>query len=167
MTSPTTISEGVVVLFHYTLTAPDGSVIDTSVEGGREPMPYLHGAGNIVPGLERQMAGRAAGDRFTAFVPAAEGYGDDDGEEPIQVPLAQLPDGVMPGMPLYAQNSDGEGLTVFVVAIEGDVALLSPNHPLAGVDLTFDVEVVALRAATAEEMQHGHPHGADGHEAHG
>jgi FKBP-type peptidyl-prolyl cis-trans isomerase SlyD len=159
--APNAITDGVVVSFLYTLTDSDGEVIESADPA--TPAEYLHGAQNIVPGLERQMAGRRVGDRFRAQVPAAEAYGEHDGSDPFQVPLEELPEGIEEGMPLMAQTEDGHEVTLWVVSVEDEAAILSPQHPLAGVDLTFDVEVVGLRASTAEERDHGHPHGPGGH----
>jgi FKBP-type peptidyl-prolyl cis-trans isomerase SlyD len=158
-----TVTDGKVVFFHYTLTDPAGAVIDSSV--GREPMPYLHGAGNIVSGLERQLTGLAVGAKVQALVPAAEGYGERGGPPPQAVPKAAFPKG-MPlekGVPVRAESPDGEVLTLFIDRVEGDDVYLDQNHPLAGVDLSFAVEITGVRDATAEEMAHGHPHAPGGH----
>lgn len=160
------IAHGCVVLFHYTLTDEEGEIIDTS--SGAEPMPYLHGFGNIVPGLERQMEGRKAGDKFTAIVPPAEGYGERNGEGPQAVPRSEMPPDMdpQPGMQLAAQLPDGNVIPLFVVDVDEEHVYLDDEHPLAGTTLHFAVEVMGIRAATEEEMTHGHPHGADGTEGH-
>jgi FKBP-type peptidyl-prolyl cis-trans isomerase SlyD len=162
--TPTTVQDGVVVLFEYTLSGPDGAVIETVAGDG--PIPYLHGAGNIVSGLEARMVGHVVGDSFKVEVPAAEAYGDHDGEDPEKVERADLPEEIEEGMPILAELEDGTEVGLWVVAVEDDHALLSQNHPLAGVDLTFDIDIKGMRAATAEEIEHGHPHGVDGHESH-
>lgn len=160
--STATVTAGKVVVFHYTLTGDAGQVIDSSA--GREPLPYLHGAGNIVPGLERQMLGRSAGDRFEAIVPPDEGYGDHNGRPPQAVPRNAFPDDVevQPGMQFAAQTPTGQMIPLWVVGVEEDQVLVDDNHPLAGQTLTFNVEIVQIRDATEGERQHGHPHGIDG-----
>ena len=162
--TPTTVQDGVVVLFEYTLSGPDGMVIETVA--GEGPIPYLHGAGNIVSGLEARMAGHAVGDSFKVEVPAAEAYGEHDGEDPETVPLSDLPDDIEEGMPILAELEDGAEVELWILEIDGDHALLSQNHPLAGVDLTFDIDIKGIRAATEEEVEHGHPHGVHGDEDH-
>lgn len=153
------ISNGKVVFFHYTLTDADGEVIDSSE--GMEPMPYLHGADNIVPGLERQMLGRKVGDRFKAVVPAAEGYGEVEGPGPQAIPRDAFPEDaeLEEGMQFHAQDEEGNEMPLWVVSIEDDTVLVDQNHPLAGVELHFQVEIVDMRDATEIEIAHGHPHG--------
>ena len=163
-TEPQTIQDGVIVLFEYTLSDADGNVIESSV--GEDPLPYLQGHRNIVPGLERQMTGHKAGDAFKAVVPAAEAYGEHDGSDPESVPRSELPDGIDVGMPILAELPDGSDIQLWVHAMDEENVMLSQNHPLAGVPLTFDVAIKSLRAATEEELAHGHPHGADGTESH-
>jgi len=152
-----TIADGKVVSFHYTLTNDAGEVLDSS--SGRGPMPYLHGAQNIVPGLERQMTGKAAGDTFDAVVPPAEGYGERGGPEPQPVPRSAFP-ADMPlekGIPLQAQAPDGQVMMLFIDRVEGDTVFVDHNHPMAGVTLNFAVEVVDIRDATDAEKAQGHP----------
>jgi len=162
------VADDMVVSFNYTLRrASDNEVLDASED---EPMFYLHGASNIVPGLERQLTGRAVGDKLTANVPAAEAYGEKEPGDPQRVPMDAFPEDMplVEGMPLIAEGPDGEHHHFFIVGVdeEDEVVLIDSNHPLAGVDLAFEVEIVALRAATAEELEHGHPHGPDGHSHH-
>lgn len=166
MTTPTTVADKTVVTFHYTLRDADGEVLDSSE--GEEPLIYLHGADNIVPGLERQLVGKKVGDKLTAVVSAQEGYGEHDGEEPQKVPLSDFPEDaeIEEGMEIVAEDDDDELHPLWVVEVGDDYVLLDHNHPLAGVELHFDVEITAIRAATKEELEHGHPHGADGHEDH-
>jgi len=156
------IAPGSVVSFDYVLYAPDGSIIDRS-EG--EPLTYLHGAGHIVPGLERQLLGKTVGDRIEANVPAAEGYGESSGRG-FRVPLDQLPPELEPqvGMPLGARGPDGQTMTLFIVDIDETSIAVTTDHPLAGVDLRFEVEIRSIRAATEGELSHGHAHGHDGHD---
>ena len=153
-----------VVAIHYTLKDNDGEVIDSSA--GSEPLMYLHGHDNIVPGLERQLTGAAIGDKLEAKVPAAEGYGEASEDAVQKVPADAFPPdaGLEPGMQFAAEDNEGNIIPLWVVAVEGDHVLITNDHPLAGVDLNFSVEVVAVRDATAEEIDHGHPHGPGGHQ---
>lgn len=155
-----------VVLIHYTLRDDDGDVLDTSAGGA--PMPYLHGHANIVPGLERQLEGREVGYKAVLVVEPEEGYGELDGSEPQEVPRDAFPAEMEleEGMQFVVENDLGEQIPVWVVDVGDEVILLDTNHPLAGETLHFEIEVVAVRPATAEELQHGHPHGAHGDEGH-
>jgi FKBP-type peptidyl-prolyl cis-trans isomerase SlyD len=162
VSEPTVIEDGVIVLFEYTLSLPDGEVIESCA--GEGPIPYLHGAGNIVVGLEKQMAGKAVGDTFRAIVAPEEAYGEHDGEDPEPVPLDELPDDIEEGTPVLAELADGTEVELWIVEIGDEHALLSQNHPLAGVTLTFDVAIKGMRAPTEAELEHGHPHGVDGTE---
>lgn len=164
--SSSSVATGKVVLFHYTLTDATGVVLDSS--DGQEPMPYLHGAGNIVPGLERQMADRPAGDRFKAVVPPEEGYGLPQGPGPQAVPRDAFPEDIEieEGMPFMAESDDGDVISLWVTRVEDDTIWVDKNHPLAGQTLHFDIEIVEIRDATEEEVAHGHPHGAHGDEGH-
>ncbi len=152
-----------VASFHYTLTNDGGDVIDSSRE--REPLAYLHGAGNIVPGLEKAMAGRQAGDTFKVEVKPQEGYGPRHDELVQTVPMKAfqgVPE-VKPGMQFQANGPQGPML-VTVKAVDGDEVSIDGNHPLAGQNLHFDVEVTEVREATEEELTHGHVHGEGGHQ---
>lgn len=150
-----------VITFHYTLRDPHGIVLDTS-EGGA-PITYLEGAGQIIDGLDEQLRSATTGTKTRVQVPAAKAYGERDPEQVQRVKRALLPvpDELHIG-DTFQTGQDRADPVVTVVAIEGDDVLLDANHPLAGVDLTFDVEIMAERAATAEELRHGHAHGADG-----
>ncbi|MBS0212538.1 MAG: peptidylprolyl isomerase [Proteobacteria bacterium] len=156
------IADRAVALFHYTLTDPAGAVIDASPAG--QPLAYLHGAGNIVPGLEQAMQGRSAGDRFDVIVSPEQGYGERDPGLVQVVPRAafQGVDSIEPGMQFQAQGGHGPML-VTVAAVDADSVTVDGNHPLAGVPLHFAVEIAQVREATAEELAHGHVHGAGGH----
>lgn len=159
------ISEGKVALIHYTLKNDQGEVLDTS--DGREPLAYLHGAGNIVPGLERELEGKAVGATFDATVSPEDGYGEREGKAQA-VERKAFPKGleIEKGMMFQAQTPDGDVVPLWVDRVEDDKVWVDPNHPLAGVTLHFSVEVVGIRAATEEEVAHGHPHGPDGHHHH-
>lgn len=156
------IAQNAVAAFHYTLTDDDGQVIDSSA--GREPLTYLHGSGQIVPGLEKQMEGRAAGDKFTAHVAPEEGYGVRHEELMQEVPRAafQGVEDIQPGMQFQGNGPEGQ-VNVTVTKVENDVVFIDANHPLAGKTLHFAIEVTDVRGATEEELAHGHAHGAGGH----
>jgi FKBP-type peptidyl-prolyl cis-trans isomerase SlyD len=154
-----------VVTFHYTLRDPAGRVIDTSA--GAEPVTYLEGAGQIIEGLDEQLRFAAKGEKATIVVPAAKAYGEHDPAQVQKVKRALLPvEGELKIGDQFQAGADRFAPVVTVRAIEGDEVLLDANHPLAGVDLKFDVEVLAVRQATPEELSHGHAHGADGHSGH-
>lgn len=151
-----------VVTFHYTLRDPAGRVLDTSAGG--DPIVYLEGAGQIIDGLDEQLRNVPVGTKTCVQVPAARAYGERDSNQVRQVRRAQLPvDGELKIGDQFQAGADRFAPVVTVVAIAEDHVTLDANHPLAGVDLTFDVEIVAVRPATPEELQHGHAHGADGH----
>lgn len=157
------IANNTVVSFDYTLTNPQGEVIDSSK--GQAPLTYLHGAGNIIPGLESQMLGKQPGDAFVANVPAAQAYGERR-EDLVQVfPRTAFPVGVeiAVGTQFQAQTDQGHPITCRVVNVGEEQVTIDANHQLAGVPLTFDVKVVDVRAATEEEIAHGHVHGPGGH----
>ncbi|MCF7222491.1 FKBP-type peptidyl-prolyl cis-trans isomerase [Marilutibacter chinensis] len=158
------IADRCVASFHYTLTDDAGQVIDSS--SGRDPLSYLHGAGNIVAGLEKALAGKQAGDKLKVDVAPEEGYGIRHDGLVQQVPrdAFQGIDNVQPGMQFQAQTGNGPLLVTVTEVGEGTVTV-DGNHPLAGKTLHFDVEVTEVREATADEQQHGHAHGAGG--AHG
>ena len=155
------IAQNSVVAFHYKLTNEAEEVVDSSE--GREPLTYIHGAGNIIPGLEKQLEGRKAGDALTAHVEAAEAYGEKNPQMVQQVPVAafQGVENVEAGMQFQAQTEQGP-LLVTVVDVEGDTVTVDGNHPLAGQALNFDVTIDSVREATEEELAHGHVHGAGG-----
>jgi FKBP-type peptidyl-prolyl cis-trans isomerase SlyD len=156
-------AKDLVVTFHYTLTDDAGTAIDSS--SGREPLSYLHGHGNIVPGLETALEGVEAGFKSNIKVTAADGYGARDPEAVFVAPRDQFPDDMdlAPGTPVYAEGPQGPvAFTVLEITDEG--VRLDANHPLAGVDLNFEIEVTEVRPASAEELDHGHVHGQGGHE---
>lgn len=151
-----------VVYMHYTLTDDAGKVIDSS--SGGEPLAYLHGGGNIVKGLEKALEGKQAGDKLTVKVSPEEGYGVREESAIQKVPRRALRGvkDLKPGMRFTAQGAHGP-IEVTVTAIQGDMVTVDGNHALAGVTLNFDVEITKVREATAEELMHGHVHGAGGH----
>lgn len=155
------IAQNSVVAFHYTLTNDSGEVLDSSE--GRQPLTYLHGAGNIIPGLERQLEGRAAGDKLNVSVSPEEGYGEVQPQLVQEVPrdAFQGVEAVEPGMQFQAQTQGGP-MMVTVTKVEGDTVTVDGNHPLAGQKLNFDVEIANVREASQEEIEHGHVHGEGG-----
>jgi len=159
----TEIEDDVVVTLHYTLRDPSGELLDQS--DADDPLLYLHGHENIVPGLEDALAGRAVGEKLDAVIPPEQGYGPKSGESE-RVPRSAMPPDVEIGMELLAEDEEGDVSPFWIVGIEGDEVLVTQDHPLAGVTLHFSVEVIAMRPATKEELEHGHPHGPDGHGHH-
>lgn len=159
------VENGKVASIHYTLTNDAGEVLDSSA--GREPLAYLHGAGNIVPGLERELQGKVTGASLSVRVEPEDGYGVRRGQAQA-VERGAFPAGVEieTGMMIQAQTEQGEIIPLWVSRIEDDTVWLDQNHPLAGVALNFRVEIVSVRDATDEELDHGHPHGPDGHHHH-
>ena len=150
-----------VVSFHYTLRGPSGRVLDSSAGG--DALTYLEGAGQIIDGLDEQLRDVAAGVKARVQVPAAKAYGERDPGQVHRVKRGMLPiEGDLNIGDQFQTDTDRFAPVVTVAAIEGDDVLLDANHPLAGVDLTFDVEIVSARAASAEELSHGHAHGAGG-----
>ena len=164
--SAQTIAENQVVGIHYTLTNASGEVLDSS--SGDEPLYYLHGHENIVPGLERKLTGRNVGDKLKVVVQPADGYGERDPRGEQQVPREAFPPGtpLEAGVQLALRDPSGAIVPIWISKVETDVVHVDLNHPLAGEVLHFDVEVVSVRAATGEELDHGHPHGPDGHHHH-
>jgi FKBP-type peptidyl-prolyl cis-trans isomerase SlyD len=157
------IEDGKVATFHYTLTNDAGEVLDSS--SGRTPLAYLHGAGNIVPGLERELEGKQPGDQFNTRVAPEDGYGvRQGGPQPVDRKAFPPHVKIERGMMFQAQTPDGEIVPLWVERVEDDKVWVDENHPLAGVALNFAVEVVGIRDATESEMEHGHPHGPDGHD---
>lgn len=152
-----------VVTLHYTLKNDAGKVIDSS--RGGEPLEYLHGVGEIVPGLERALAGKKVGEKVQVVVPPEDGYGPRDPNGKQEFPREDFPEDltIEPGMQLIVEDEDGEEVPCWVLAADARVVTLDLNHPLAGERLHFDVEVVALREASEEELEHGHAHGAHSH----
>ncbi|GAA3997436.1 peptidylprolyl isomerase [Deinococcus rubellus] len=155
------ISENKVVEIEYTLTV-NGEVVDQSESG--EPLTYLQGHGNIIPGLEKALDGKAAGDHLQVTVQPDDGYGERD-EEAIQVIAREdFDDDIEVGATYFAQAEDGSVTPFTVMSLEGDDVTVDFNPPLAGEVLNFDVTVKSVRDATADELEHGHAHGDDDHE---
>jgi FKBP-type peptidyl-prolyl cis-trans isomerase SlyD len=151
-----------VVSIHYTLTNKEGTVLDSS--SGSDPLAYLHGFGNIIPGLENALEGKATGDKLSVTVEPEQGYGARDERLVQAVPRSAFKgvEELSPGMQFQAQGPQGTRLVV-VTQVADDEVTVDANHPLAGQTLHFDVEVSEVRDATAEELEHGHVHGPGGH----
>jgi FKBP-type peptidyl-prolyl cis-trans isomerase SlyD len=151
-----------VVSLDYSLRLDDGAVIDRSAEG--EPLEFLQGAGQIIPGLEQALYGMAVGDAKQVTVQPADGYGEMDPEGVQFFPASSFPDEMelAVGMALQAQDGAGRHYTVYVAEVQEDGVMLDFNHPLAGETLYFETRIAGLRPATDEELAHGHAH-AHGH----
>ena len=156
------ISADRVVTIHYTLKDDAGTILDSSASG--EPLAYLQGHGNLVAGLERALEGREEGNSLAVVVSPADGYGTRDESLVQRVPKRSLQGAgaVKKGMQFQARTEDGMRLFT-VAAVIGDMVTLDGNHPLADQTLHFEVQIVGVREATAEELEHGHVHGAGGH----
>jgi FKBP-type peptidyl-prolyl cis-trans isomerase SlyD len=152
------ITKHSVAAIHYTLTDNEGNVLDSSA--GRDPLHYIHGVGNLIPGMEEGLEGKSKGDKFTIKVSPEKGYGVKDENLTQQVPRSAFGDQkVEVGMQF--QTNQGQVVTVTKVGLEN--ITVDANHPLAGVELNFAVEVMEIRTATEEELAHGHVHGPGGH----
>ena len=150
-----------VISFHYKLTDSTGKVIDESK--GRGPLSFMEGAGQIIPGLEKQLLDLKKGDKKTIQVPAAEAYGLPDKARVLTVKREQLPNKDVKVGDQFTGGQEEHGPVFVVTQVSEAEATLDGNHPLAGVDLTFDVELADTREATQEEVSHGHAHGEHGH----
>ncbi len=159
------ITANKVVSLSYTLRDDDGEVIDESQDGS--PLLYLHGARNIVPGLEEQLEGVAEGESIKATVSPEKGYGPRIGEA-HEVARSLFPSDaeLVAGMQVIAHDDSGRQIPFFITGISEETITVDPNHPLAGETLHFEVTVESLRDASDEEIAHGHPHGPDGHHHH-
>ena len=146
-----------VVSIDYTLRDNNGNLIDSSE--GSDPLEYLHGNGNIIPGLEKALAGKKAGDKLTCSIAAADAYGERDDSLIFKVNKSEFEGAdIEVGMQFEAHGEEGAQI-VTVEGIEGEEVTIDANHPLAGETLNFDVKVVDVREATSEELEHGHVHG--------
>lgn len=158
------VAEGKVVGIYYTLKNEAGELLDTNRRGGK-PLSYLHGAGNILPALERALAGKQKDDEVRVALSAADGYGEKKPDAIKQIPRSAFPAGARlePGMRFQGKDDMGRTLSGVVTMVEGDMVTVDHNHALAGVALHFEVTIAGVRDATAEEQQHRHPHGPGGH----
>jgi FKBP-type peptidyl-prolyl cis-trans isomerase SlyD len=155
------ISKDLVASIHYTLKNADGEVLDTSE--GQEPLHYVHGAQNIVPGLEKELEGKTTGDKLAVVVDPIDGYGEYNSELIQELPKDMFAgvDAIEMGMEFQAQTPEGGMQIIEVKSIDGDKVTVDGNHPMAGQTLHFDVEVTDVREATKDELEHGHVHAED------
>jgi FKBP-type peptidyl-prolyl cis-trans isomerase SlyD len=152
------ISKNKVASIHYTLRDDEGTIIDSS--DGREPLLYLHGAGNLIPGMEEGLEGKSKGEKLNLKIEPEKGYGEKDENLIQEVPRSAFGDQeVKPGM----RFSTNQGGAVTVTDVGLTSITVDGNHPLAGVPLNFAVEVIEVRNATEDELTHGHVHGPGGH----
>ncbi len=159
------ITSGKVVSIDYTLTNDSGEVIDSSE--GAQPLVYLHGNGQVIPGLEKELEGKTAGTEFKVKVAPADGYGLRDEKKLVVVPRDRIDGAGELKVGTQLQAGGGGGMQVVTITkIEGDEVTIDANHPLAGENLNFDVKVREVRDATDDEMAHGHAHGPGGHHHH-
>jgi FKBP-type peptidyl-prolyl cis-trans isomerase SlyD len=161
--NPQEVGENTVVTLDYTLTV-DGEVVDTS--RGSMPIQFIQGQQQIIPGLEKELYGLSVGETKEVNIPPEHGYGQVDPENFAEVPKDQFPDEIplQPGVELELTDDKGERMGARIDNIQDDIVRLDFNHPLAGKDLHFEVEVVDLRDATQEEIEHRHVHSDDGEE---
>jgi FKBP-type peptidyl-prolyl cis-trans isomerase SlyD len=160
---PTEVADNVVVVMDYSLTI-EGEIVDMSDEG--DPLPYLHGHENIVPGLERELTGLKVGDTKKVAVEPKDGYGEYDEEGTVFVDKLEIP-GEIPlelGVELHVTDEEGDSTHATIVWIGADEVKLDFNHPLAGKTLEFFIKIIELRHPTEEELAHGHVHGEGGHQ---
>jgi FKBP-type peptidyl-prolyl cis-trans isomerase SlyD len=152
------VAENSIVTMHYTLTDDDGQVLDSSA--GKDPLKYLHGYGNIIIGLEREIEGCEAGTQKTVVVAPKDAYGEWDDELVQTLPREAFGgfDKIEVGMEFHATNADGQVQSVVVTAVEGDQITINANHEMAGKRLTFDISIEDVRPATKDELDHGHAH---------
>jgi FKBP-type peptidyl-prolyl cis-trans isomerase SlyD len=157
------IEDNKVVVINYTLTDDQGNVIDQSQDGS---FAYLHGAHNIIPGLEGALAGKQAEDKLQVTISPEDGYGVSDDQQIQAVPRDMFPGDVeiQVGMAFHAETPEGMPVTVTVVEVTEEHITVDGNHPLADKTLNFDVEVISVRDAEAGELEHGHVHGPGGHQ---
>lgn len=155
------VAENKVVSFEYTLKNDNGEVLDTSE--GREPLTFIHGKGAIIPGLEKALEGKEEGESFSISLKPEEGYGQYDEKLVFDIPKSQFKDmeNIQQGMQVQAQMQNGQTQILTVKDIGDADVTLDANHPLAGEELHFDVDVQAVREATEEEIEHGHVHGEE------
>jgi FKBP-type peptidyl-prolyl cis-trans isomerase SlyD len=156
------VSKDSVVSLEYRLHLGDGQVVDESEPG--QPLAYMHGRGQIVPGLEGQLEGMSAGESKKVVVPPGQGYGEHDPRGLQEVPREMFPPNanLQAGVTISAQTADGDVIPITIRELKGDKVVVDLNHPMAGKTLHFDITVREVRAATDEEKEHGHAHGPGG-----
>ena len=160
------IAPNMVATIHYTLSDAKGELIESSRQEEGEPLVYIHGTGNLISGLEDKLAGKSKGDKLLVAVKAEDAYGERDESliETVEKSEFEDTEELMEGKEFQYDDEDGNSFHVRIVKIDGDNVTVDGNHPLAGKDLSFDVEVIEVRVATKEELEHGHVHGEHGHQ---
>ena len=159
-----TIGNNKVASIDYTLTNDAGETLDTSI--GKEPLNYIQGHQNIIPGLEKALEGKSVGEKLTVTVPPEEAYGISSPAsiQTVSKEVFQGVDNIDVGMQFQAQGEGGQPIIVTVTKVEDDQVTIDGNHPLADQTLIFDVEIKEVRDATEEELEHSHVHGIGGHQ---
>ncbi len=157
------IEENRVATLNYILKDDQDNIIDSAEDGS---FAYLHGAANIIPGLEQALQGKSAGDEFSISIEPAQGYGERNDSMTQVVPrdMFESDEEIEVGMQFHAEAPDGQPLPVTVIKVTDEEITVDGNHPLAGVNLNFEIKVVEIREASKEELEHGHVHGAGGHQ---
>jgi FKBP-type peptidyl-prolyl cis-trans isomerase SlyD len=155
------VTTNTVVTIEHTLKNEQGVLLETSV--GAAPLTYLHGAGNFLPGLEAALAGKQAGDKIEVVLQPEQGHGVRDERLVRKLVTRKLSEERVVVGKRYNVELEGRKRAAMVVAVQGDYATVDGNHPLCGMTLHFDVEILEVRSATVEELAHGHVHGAGGH----
>lgn len=159
------IEKNSVVAIDYTLKNDAGEVVD---ESGGDPLVYLHGHGQIVPGLESALSGKMSGDKLQVKVNPQDGYGEKSTQQTVRLAKDDFPEDAEPevGMAIDAVGPNGKSLVLWVINKDDEGVEVSLDHPLAGMTLHFEVEVKEVRKATKEELSHGHVHGPGDHHHH-
>ena len=153
-----TVKKDRVISLDFILKDEQGETLDQSTEG--EPLEYLHGAGDVVAGLEKALEGHQLGEQIRVVIPPADAYGEYEVSLVDEVSRDQFPDidDIQPGMQFQTQMDDGAPMIISVTAVDGDKIIVDGNHPLAGMTLVFEVEIIAIRQASEDELAHGHVH---------
>ncbi len=158
------VAKNAVVTIDYTLKNPDGHVIDSTSNENRQPLPYIHGTGGLIPGLEKALDGKNPGDALSVIVPPEEAYGPRDEKLINSVPKTAFGNNaIVVGAQFRTQDKQGHQHVVTIAKIDADTVTIDANHPLAGITLHFEVTIKDVREATPDELAHGHVHGPGGH----
>jgi len=166
MSSDLKLSDGHVGILNYTLKNGAGEILDSTA--GQGPRPYLHGADNMLPGIEAALAGKTEGDTLTGELSPDKAFGVHDGKDPERIRRNKLPKGRdwKAGMPFAMPDNSGNNAQYWVTDVRGAWVWVTSNHPLAGESVSYEIEVVRIRTAKPVEISHGHPHGLDGTQGH-
>ena len=154
----TTVKKGRVVSLNFVLKDENGEMLDQSEKD--QPLEYLHGAGDIIPGLEKALEGHKFGEQLKVVIPPVDAYGEYEVSLVDEVSRDQFPgiDDIQPGMQFQTTMDDGAPMVINVTAVDEDTIVVDGNHPLAGVTLVFELEIVGIREASKEDIAHGHVH---------